>query len=613
VSGILAIAGAGWAQQDIPALLGSINLLGTDTQAQSSRAASGIVAISSVGPRACERRYYQEGDLFACYAGNIIGEMDDIPWIGILEDCRRRTNNTLCKLNGRFAIICFDQGNGGLFSVTDRFAQYPLYWTVAKDCFVVSTSLATFSRLSPTPQINPHWFYEYFTFNFSVSKTTFLDGVSRAADATVLAYDIEYRSIQVCRYAVRFHPPESLLDTGQAVYAALQTFKRRVPNYLNDLRRPAVGLTGGFDSRTILAFALGHRSLISYTYGITGCNDLVAARDLADTLGIPHAEIPFDIAFERQLPHLMYRTVWLSGGLQSVNRSTLLYVYETLSKLGSPPDAVLSGVSGDQVFRGHGNVPSIVSNLMDQVFRTGRTPCNLLATIAAAFHQADPCYKHICDVLAQLQTDQGDLSLPLAHLNYMVYYVPAEYFSGEATIAGQYVDFRSPFCDPEIIDLAFRIPLSTLKLSRFLSNRKNNRQKNFLPARLISSHPRLAALKIHGRPTAAYMGPLAYALSSAHLKLTSSLRRMKKRNVDRKQLPLEDWNRWFGSVMWPSLQELLGKGANIEEFCRRDFIDRSLTERDIFWLNKLVSSEIILRLVRNGWVLSQGGLTKKSV
>jgi len=605
VSGILAVAGAGWAQQDIPSLLGSINLLGTDTQAQSSRAATGIVAISSVDSRACESRYYQTLDLFACYAGNIIGEIDEIPWTGILEDCRRGTNGTLRKLSGRFAIICFDHVNGELFSVTDRIAQYPLYWIVAKDCFVVSTSLATFSRLSPAPKINPHWFYEYFTFNFSVSRTTFLDGVSRSADATVTTYDIEYRSITVFRYAARFHPRESLLETGQAVDAAVQTFQARVPTYLNALRRPAIGLSAGFDSRTILAFVLGHHSLLSYTYGVDGCDDVVGACELANTLGITHTVIRFAVEFERQLPHLMYKTVWLSGGLQGTNRSTLSYVYQTLSTLGSRPDAVLSGVSGDQIFRGHGNVPSIVSDVMDQVFRTGRTPSNLLATIAAVFNQEAQCYKHVCEVLTQLRTEEGDLSQPIAHLNYMVYYVPAEYFAGEAMIADQYLDFRSPFCDPEIIDLAFRIPLSTLTLSTFLSNRKNNRQQNLLTARLVSSHPRLAKLNIHARPTAvfAYAGPLVYALSSVCVKLKSTLRRIKGCNSALGRVPLEDWNRWFGSVMWPSLLELLDKGSSIEEFIRRDFIDQALYKRDILWLNKLVSSEIILRLVRNGWTL----------
>ena len=87
-----------------------------------------------------------------------------------------------------------------------------------------------------------------------------------------------------------------------------------------------------------------------------------------ETRKISHCEVLFDSQFTEKLPQHALDVVWLSSGLERVARATLAHVYRTV---GPDADSVISGICGDQLFRGHGNVPSIVSPIMATVFRTG--------------------------------------------------------------------------------------------------------------------------------------------------------------------------------------------------------------------------------------------------
>ena len=49
------------------------------------------------------------------------------------------------------------------------------------------------------------------------------------------------------------------------------------------------------------------------------------------------------------------------------------------------------------------------------------------------------------------------------------------------------------------------------------------------------------------------------------------------------------------------LESLLAPGARCETIVQRPFIDRCLGSSDPFWLNKLATAEIVLRLADNGW------------
>ena len=167
-------------------------------------------------------------------------------------------------------------------------------------------------------------------------------------------------------------------------------------------------LAGGFDSRVLLSFFNSTDDIRTHTYGVPGCDDILEARKLVALLErrkvivshtersvldqftykkrkVAHREVTFDSMFAAQLPQHALDAVWLSSGLERVARATLAHVYSTV---GADAEALVSGICGDQLFRGHGNVPSIVSETMATVFRTGKLPDDLALTCEDIFIDA---------------------------------------------------------------------------------------------------------------------------------------------------------------------------------------------------------------------------------
>ncbi len=87
------------------------------------------------------------------------------------------------------------------------------------------------------------------------------------------------------------------------------------------------------------------QQVLTYTYGVEGCHDVLGGREVARRLRLCHRTIVFDTEFEAALPSLFWRTVLNSDGCERVLRSTLEWVY---SNLVAKDDiqAVVTGVSG---------------------------------------------------------------------------------------------------------------------------------------------------------------------------------------------------------------------------------------------------------------------------
>lgn len=562
---------------------------------------------SRVGPTAClavaapsdpllARRYVEIDDATVALAGHVVA--DSAPdWPRVLSYLRAENFAFLQSWSGRFALVVLDHEREQLYLITDRLGQYPLYLAQEDDTLAFSTNQASFCRWQRQPTIDPAWFHELFLLNFSASHGSFLRGVKRLPAATVLRVGCDGGEPTRWRYAEPYRPRPSDAGERAEVRRAIGVFRDRMGRYAEPGEHPVLGLTSGFDSRTVLAMCAGHPGLSGFTYGVADCEDIKVGRELARALGIEYSTVVFDEAFEARLGDLMVETVWLSGGLQSCTRATLLAAYRQLLAERPEIDTILSGVSGDQLFRGHGNVPSIVSSYVSALFEHGRFPASVDAKAAEMFVDAPAALDRLARLRASLTARYGEPRDTATHLGYLTYEVPAEYFAGEACLADQFADFRTPFCDRDIVALAYSSRLSSLTFSRYRENGHGNLQKNFLMANLIACEPRADAVPIQRRPVSAFAAgrPIGYFIASAASRLRATV------TGNRPQPYLESWPRWFAGPMRARLESLLAPGARCEAIVQRPFIDRCLGASDPFWLNKLATAEIVLRLTDNGW------------
>jgi asparagine synthetase B (glutamine-hydrolysing) len=546
-------------------------------------------------------RYYKDSRYIACFSGDLI-DTPTVPWNSIIDDFKNNNYQHFADYRGAFAIAIFDRIEKCISIISDRISQQPIFYCIASNGIAFSTAISTFCRLLEAPEFNVDWLYEWTFFNYPIDQTTILKDVQRMPPASILKYDLRTRTSSLFEYAARFKRRDNLIVGRQALEYAWTVFSERVPKYFVGDSEIACSLTGGFDSRVVLSLAPPEirDSVRIYTYGVDGCFDLLEATKVSDELQLPHTKIIFDDRYLEELPELIYETVYLSNGLQGVNRSTMPYVYRTLSDNGQKFPVTMSGISGDHFFRGQGPVPDIISPAMEQIFMTGEKVVNEELYRAVYGDQFGDFANHVDGVLARLEDVHGEFSLPEAHLSFLVYEVASNHFVGETFIANNYSTIRVPYWDTDIIRLAYEIEYSTLTFSMFLPTRRDPYRENLLQAYLFQRNPEFAKLPIYDVPPTlrSENGKLRYYAYKAVRHGPRVIRsRLKLLCYPR----LEEWESWYKTVLAEEVSPLISENSAALNYLNLGFFEQMRQENNIYWLGKIATTEIILNLIKNRW------------
>ena len=362
-----------------------------------------------------------------------------------------------------------------------------------------------------------------------------------------------------------------------------------------------MGISEGLDCRTVLA-ALPEseiRNLHSFTFGMPDSSEIVEAREIADHLGLTHTPVLLDAEFLDQLNDLARDTVFLSGGQQNINRSHLLYTYSRLRIGDKPFPVIMTGVSGDHIFRDHiqgwGNVPHILSADAAAQHRLGRHRVDREFYTQIFGARFEPFETRVESALDSLQEEFGEFGDPEGYLSYLMYDAGPRYFSGQAAIANTFSTFRTPYWDPEIIELGYALKEATAGFSASMPT-KDLYKETYIQTAVIAEHPLVGQLPYKNLPISVYAQGKKKRFQS--YRLLRKLRSMLKRNSF---IHSEDWQHWYRTVMSDSVRQLLGRDSRMRNYVSAEFIDRAISDADVHWLGKLITAEHTIRFVEDGW------------
>jgi len=212
-----------------------------------------------------------------------------------------------------------------------------------------------------------------------------------------------------------------------------RTFINVLPRYAGSGERLGVSLTGGVDSRLVMAWL--HRTsakVFSYTFGgpIRDCRDVTIARRVAALSDIPHSVIPMAEDFYRDFPKLAEQTVYITDGVMNMTGTPDLYV-NRMARGMSP--VRLTGNYGGEILRG------------------------LIAFKPAAVKEGlyDPeCERHaVAAEETYRQEVAGDDVLSFVAFKQ----VPWHHYS-RFTLERSQLSIRSPYLDNDLVSLAYRAP-----------------------------------------------------------------------------------------------------------------------------------------------------------
>jgi asparagine synthase (glutamine-hydrolysing) len=272
--------------------------------------------------------------------------------------------DALPRLNGMFAFAVVHRHTGEMWLVRDRFGVKPLLWARTNDGGVVFSSSVAAVAKSISAEVNTDYCafgLRYKAFEMPEGQTAF-DGVQsvqsggwlrmRIRDGGITIhegcwYDLEH-AVACKRDAIANMRDEQLLQQCQFLLKDALRLRLRSDVPL------AVSLSGGLDSTTIAALAVGNVSdLHGFTYGAAAANQSegpVVAR-FANQAGItPHFIWPELGA--TGLDSLLERTLtWQEAPFPGLSVMAQNEVFRAVRDAGFK--VLLGGQGGDEIFAGY--------------------------------------------------------------------------------------------------------------------------------------------------------------------------------------------------------------------------------------------------------------------
>lgn len=256
------------------------------------------------------------------------------------------------ELNGRFHGLLIDRSRETALLFNDRFGMDRVYYHESRDAFYFAAEAkAILAVRSELRRISPRATGEFIACGVVMENRTLFEGIQVLPGASAWTF----RNGSLEEKKSYFHPREwenqEKLDPESYYREFREVFTRNLPRYLNGHQSVAMSLTGGLDTRMVMAWqSADPGSLPCYTFAgmFRDCRDVVVARQVAQACKQPHRTIPVGKEFLSEFPHYAERAVYLTDGCIDVGLAPDLYLYERAREIAP---VRMTGNYGGEVLR----------------------------------------------------------------------------------------------------------------------------------------------------------------------------------------------------------------------------------------------------------------------
>jgi asparagine synthase (glutamine-hydrolysing) len=340
-------------------------------------------------------------------------------------------------LNGQFHGLLVDRRAGTIKLFNDRYGLHRLYYHEGKDAFYFAAEAKAILAVRPELRsVDPRGLGEFISIGCVLEDRTLFRGIEVLPCASAWVF----RGGTLERKGKYFSPEEwenqSPLEPEPYYREVREIFSRNLPRYFAGPGKAGFSLTGGLDTRMMLAWLKPEPgSLPCYTFGgsYRENRDVRIARKVARLCGQSHEVIPVGAEFLSRFPYYAERAVYLTDGCTGVDQAANIFVNERARQIAP---VRMTGNYGDQMLR-HMIVfkPSMPAaglfrgEILDQVTAARETYARIAkghTLTVAAFRQA-----------------------------------PWHYY-GLLALESSQVSMRTPYVDNELVRTFYRAPASTL-------------------------------------------------------------------------------------------------------------------------------------------------------
>ena len=341
------------------------------------------------------------------------------------------------KLNGWLSGILLDLREKKLVLFNDRFGVNRLYYHEDARGFYFSSEAKSLLRILPaTRQLDLRGLGEVLCCEAVLQNRSLFSGISLlpGGSSWVFSRGEPVKKKRYFKQETWEGQPE--LSESEFYEKLKETWARVLSRYFRGKQPIGLSLTGGVDSRMILAWApRSQGTLPCYTWGGTyrDCADVRIARRTAKLCRQPHNTILVGAEFLSQFHDLAERAVYISDGTMDVTGSIDLYV-QRIARQIAPVRA--SGVCGGEILR----------RLV--MFKPAPPEPGVFdPELVYSFREAAATY---ADEL------QGH------RLSFTSFKQAPWYMASKFTVERSQVTYRTPYFDNDLVALAYQTPAKLL-------------------------------------------------------------------------------------------------------------------------------------------------------
>jgi|HubBroStandDraft_6_1064221.scaffolds.fasta_scaffold56106_1 asparagine synthase (glutamine-hydrolysing) len=236
------------------------------------------------------------------------------------------------QLNGRFHGLVADRKRGTAMLFNDRYGLQRIYYYEGKDAFYFAAEAKAILKVQPALRsADPRGVGEFIVCGCVLENRTLFTGIQVMPPGSAW----RFRAGALEKKSPYFEPSEwegqERLDEKTYYEQLRSAFTTNLPRYFNGKERIGVSLTGGLDTRIILAW---HKpepgSTPCYTFGsmYRENQDVRLARRIAKVCEQSYQIIPVGADFLSKFAHYAERTIYLTDACVDISRAPDLYLNE---------------------------------------------------------------------------------------------------------------------------------------------------------------------------------------------------------------------------------------------------------------------------------------------
>lgn len=342
------------------------------------------------------------------------------------------------KLNGLFCGLLIDKERKKVVLFNDRYGIRRIYFHESRGNFYFASEAKALLRILPElREFDPEGVADFLTFGSTLDWRTLFRGIEIVPGGSVWTFEAGR-----CRKEKYFTPEmwESRAELGSDEYERLlpETFRRILPQYFNSHSKTGIALTGGLDSRMIMACRPqnnGHTTCYTFS-GNNGQtrDDRIAAR-VAAASNVGHSLLRLEQDFFSRFPEHVDKTVFCTDGCAGAFEAHEIYFNRKARELAP---IRLTGNYGSEILRGISMFKPL--SLAPQLFKPNWRP------------------------IIQLRSGRlsADKARPMTFAAFKE--IPWNRY-GLLSAGWSQLQFRTPYLDNDLVALAFQAPEPARKSS----------------------------------------------------------------------------------------------------------------------------------------------------